>query len=96
MEPTITPDTLIHCPRCQARLIRSTTFLEGGMPLIRCVPCNRFLVEGSDQWIDAGPGLRDTLNLIAGNVKHDKEAVKAVMESDWSDPRWDLVERLVD
>jgi hypothetical protein len=79
---------MTHCPVCHARLIRSTTFIEGSA-IYRCVSCNRFLVEGSDQWVDAGPGLRDTLALIAGNVKHDQSVHEQIMTSDISDRRWE-------
>ncbi len=87
---------MTHCPTCHAKLIRSTTFIGDGTALLRCVPCNRFLVEGSDQWVDAGPGLRDTLALIARNVKHDEDTWKAVRDSSINDPRWDAIERMVE
>lgn len=79
---------MTHCPICKHRLIRTETFIERSV-IFRCVPCNRFLVEGSDQWIDAGPGLRDTLTMLASNMKHDQAVVKEVMESSIDDPRWE-------
>ena len=86
---------MTHCPICHQKLIRSTTLVEGSV-VLGCRGCGRFLVEGSEQWVNAGPELRDTLALLARNVKHDKSALEQAMNAPWTDPRWDIVERLVD
>lgn len=79
---------LTNCPDCRCRLVRSTTMVEGATVLC-CRGCGVFWVEGCDQAVQAGPGLRDTLALLAGNVKASQTADDAVRDTPWSDPRWD-------
>ncbi len=59
--------------------------------VLACKPCSRFLVEGTDTWLDGGPDLRKTLTQLARLHKEDEARYKRMMESDISDPIWTQV-----
>lgn len=56
--------------------------------MLACLPCNRFTIEGSGQWVNHGDQLMDSLRLLAGVAKVERDAVHEVMTSDIRDPRW--------
>jgi len=56
---------MTHCPDCDQKLVRSATIVDGAV-LISCRPCDRFRVDGSDQWVAGGPGSRNALRAQAG------------------------------
>lgn len=79
---------MINCPRCQQPLIRSTNLVEGSV-VLGCRWCRQFCIEGSDQWVAAGDGFRESLRIIAETFKAVRETHKAIMESSIDDPRWE-------
>ena len=56
--------------------------------MLACLPCNRFIIEGSGQWVNHGEQLMDSLRLLAGVAKEQRDAVEQAMTSDIRDPRW--------
>lgn len=81
---------MTHCPRCHQPLITSETLVPGSI-VLGCRNCRQFTVEGSGQWVSAGPDFRESLRLIAEFAKEKQRAVEAVMITPITDPRWERI-----
>jgi hypothetical protein len=85
----------VNCPRCQQLLRRSDNGagLSEGMPegtvVLGCLNCRQFTIEGSGKWVGAGDGFRESLRILAAQVKQERDTQKAIMTSDINDPRWE-------
>ena len=77
-----------RCPECRQPLIRQTNMVPGAV-VFTCRSCRTFQVEGSTEWVPAGPGFRDELARIAGVVKVEKSIDEEAMMSPSTDPRWE-------
>ena len=92
---------MTNCPTCQRTLLRVTgggglsKDMPEGTVVLACRNCSRFTVEGSGKWVERGtPGgtdLMESLRLLAGVAKQERDTMKAVMESPIEDPRWEAV-----
>lgn len=52
------------CDLCGGRLTVSTTFLAG-RTVVGCQACNRFRLDGDDEWIPGAPGAAERLRARA-------------------------------
>jgi NMD protein affecting ribosome stability and mRNA decay len=88
----------MKCPDCQRRAseIKGGQGIAAGLPdditVLVCRNCRAASIVGADKWIDLGPGLFDTLLLLAEKVKGHKIATARIKEDDWDDPAWTTVE----
>jgi NMD protein affecting ribosome stability and mRNA decay len=84
---------MTYCPRCNQPTVRSETIIEGAV-VLGCRTCRHFSVEGSNQWVQAEYGFRDSLRIIADRLKQAKEREKAIMTTPIEDPRWNWTDMI--
>jgi hypothetical protein len=69
--------------------------MPDGTVILGCMACRKFIVLGSGQWVVAGtPGgtdLVESLRLLAGVAKQERDTMQEIMESPIEDPRWEAI-----
>jgi hypothetical protein len=81
---------ITRCPECNRTLARTTGMIEEA-PVLGCRNCAVFYVEGLDQVVRGGPGLLDTLRLLAAKLKDAKATENLAMESPIGGRLWEAI-----
>jgi hypothetical protein len=66
--------------------------LPADLKVFMCRNCRSATIEGSEQWVDLGPGIYDSLLVLASKVKGEQVAFERHKEDDWDDPAWTNLE----
>ncbi len=76
------------CPTCHGP-IDERHHDTVGCKLLACRTCRKYAVEGSDVWLDAGPGMLAQLVVLRKQVVEDAARHKFMMESSIEHPVWE-------
>lgn len=88
----------MKCPDCQHRAseIKAGQGIAQGLPegmvVLVCRTCRTATIDGSDKWVDLGPGLYDSLLVLASKVKGEQVAFERHKNDASDDPAWETFE----
>jgi hypothetical protein len=80
----------VTCPTCHNPIIeRHDDRL--GCKLLACRTCRKYAAEGSDLWIDGGPGMLQQLIALRQRAVEDQRRHERMLNSPIEDPIWEQV-----
>jgi NMD protein affecting ribosome stability and mRNA decay len=85
----------VKCPDCQRRAseVKAGQGIASGLPegmvVLVCRHCRSATIDGSGTWVDLGPGLYDSLLILATKVKGEQVAFEHCRNDDSNDPKWE-------